>query len=228
MVFFLLFFITAPYGRHVRKGWGPTIPARFGWMIMESPAFFVIGYPVIANLPKAGAYGLFFLLMWEAHYFYRVFVYPFLLTSPKKPFPILLAGMAICFNTVNGAANGLALVDKGWIADPRLWVGVFLFVAGFGMHAYSDRVLRKLRHRGNGEYLIPQQGLFRLVSNPNYLGEMVEWIGFAVATWSLAGLAFALFTIANLLPRAVSNHKWYQRTFADYPKERKILVPGVW
>ncbi|MBN1577965.1 MAG: DUF1295 domain-containing protein [Chitinispirillaceae bacterium] len=233
--FILLFFINAPYGRYVRKGWGPAIPARFGWMIMELPAFVVIGCLVLANIPKAGAYGLFFLVMWETHYFYRVFVYPFLLTSPGKPFPLILVVFALCFNTINGAANGLALVDKGyfyaetgWMAVPRFWAGILLFTTGFVIHAHSDRVLRTLRRRGEGEYLVPHGGLFRRVSSPNYLGEMVEWTGFAIATWSLAGLAFALFTIANLLPRAISNHRWYRRTFADYPKERKILLPFVW
>jgi 3-oxo-5-alpha-steroid 4-dehydrogenase 1 len=204
-------------------------------MIMEFPAFFVIGYLVITHLPEAGVYGLFFLLMWESHYFYRVFVYPQLLTSPNKPFPLVLVAMAIIFNTINGAANGLMLVQKGvaftaatWIADPRFWTGVLLFCIGFAIHAHSDKVLRMLRRRGNGDYLVTQQGLFRFVSSPNYLGEMVEWTGFAVATWSLAGSAFAVFTVANLLPRTVSNHRWYQENFPEYPKERKRLLPRVW
>jgi len=43
-----------------------------------------------------------------------------------------------------------------------------------------------------------------------------------------AGLAFAVWTIANLAPRARSNHKWYRETFPDYPENRKALLPGVW
>jgi protein-S-isoprenylcysteine O-methyltransferase Ste14 len=202
---------------------------------MEFPAFFVIGYIVLSNLNRTGIHGLFLLLLWEAHYIYRVFVYPFLLTSPKKPFPLALVGMALVFNTINGAANGLSLIDSstvsagtGWIAEPRLWIGTVLFVAGFFMHAHSDRVLRELRRRGNGEYAIPEKGLFRYVSSPNYLGEMIEWAGFAIAAWSPAGVAFVVFTVANLLPRAVSNHRWYKQTFVDYPKERKRLLPFVW
>jgi hypothetical protein len=53
------------------------------------------------------------------------------------------------------------------------------------------------------------------------------WTGWAVATWSLAGLSFALFTAANLIPRAVSHHRWYRRTFADYPRRRKAVIPGL-
>ena len=45
--------------------------------------------------------------------------------------------------------------------------------------------------------------------------------------WSLAGLAFALYTTANLAPRAVDHHKWYRDTFPDYPTDRRALVPHV-
>jgi 3-oxo-5-alpha-steroid 4-dehydrogenase 1 len=235
IAFLFLVFINAPYGRYVRKGWGPAITARFGWMIMEFPAFFVIGYLVLTNLRKAGPFGMLFLIMWEAHYFYRVWVYPMILTSPDKPFPVLLVAFAICFNSLNGMANGMSLVDMGsfytgaqWAADPRFWTGSALFITGFGIHTHSDKVLRLLRRQGKGEYLIPQKGLFRFVSSPNYLGEIVEWTGFAIATWSAAGLAFALFTIANLLPRAISNHGWYKKTFAEYPVNRRILFPYIW
>lgn len=100
-----------------------------------------------------------------------------------------------------------------------------MFVAGFVIHAHSDTLLRHLQR---GEYVVPGGGMFRFVSSPNYFGEMVEWTGWAVATWSVAGLAFAVFTIANLLPRAVSDHRWYQKTFSEYPADRKILIPFLW
>ena len=37
ITFIYLFFVSAPYGRHIRKGWGKNISARAGWVIMESP-----------------------------------------------------------------------------------------------------------------------------------------------------------------------------------------------
>jgi steroid 5-alpha-reductase/3-oxo-5-alpha-steroid 4-dehydrogenase 1 len=56
---------------------------------------------------------------------------------------------------------------------------------------------------------------------------MLEWIGFALMTWCLPGLAFSVWTIANLAPRAWAHHRWYQDAFPDYPKERKALIPYI-
>lgn len=54
---------------------------------------------------------------------------------------------------------------------------------------------------------------------------IVEWTGFAVLTWSPAAAAFAFWTAANLVPRALANLRWYRRTFPDYPRSRRALVP---
>jgi len=72
--------------------------------------------------------------------------------------------------------------------------------------------------------------LFEYVSGANFAAEILEWIGFMVATgFSLPGFSFALCTACNLGPRAVSHHKWYKEKFQeDYPKRRKALIPFVW
>ncbi len=77
-------------------------------------------------------------------------------------------------------------------------------------------------------YQIPNGGLYKLVSCPNYLGETIEWTGYAITTNSLAGFAFAFYTFANLAPRAQHHHKWYKERFADYPANRKAYIPYLW
>lgn len=76
-------------------------------------------------------------------------------------------------------------------------------------------------------YKIPYGGMFRFVSCPNYTGEALVWCGWALLTWSLAGVSFAWFTITFLFPRARAQHQWYKATFPDYPKDRKAVVPFI-
>ncbi len=179
-------------------------------------------------------------------------MYPILIRGRKrKTFPLLLIAMAIAYNCANGYVNGYHLFisrhvyPTEWITDPRFIIGIVLFVTGLVMHIHSDAILRKLRSSASlnvrrrsgdgssreppesGVYRIPYGGMFRFVSSPNYPGEIIEWCGFALATWSTAGLSFAVFTIANLLPRAISNHRWYLKTFADYPRNRQALIPFI-
>jgi steroid 5-alpha reductase family enzyme len=149
----------------------------------------------------------------------------------EKTFPVLLVVFAIAFNSLNGYNNAAALIEAGESSDPLLsahfLIGAAIFLAGFALHFQADRTIRRLRKPGETIYRIPTGGLFRWVSSPNYLGEIIEWAGWAVMTWSSAGVAFALFTLCNLAPRAISNDRWYRERFVDYPAERRILVPGI-
>ncbi len=228
-----LLFVAAPYGRHARSGWGPSLPARLGWMGMElpSPLCFVLafgrGEHAFEALP------LLFLGLYQLHYLQRTFIFPLLMRAGGRPMPLATAAMSFAFNIANGTLNGLAVSHFGsygnaWLGDPRFLVGLVLFVAGYTINLHSDAVLRGLRGPGESGYKIPRRGLFRWVSSPNYFGEVVEWCGWALATWSAAGLAFAASTCANLAPRAISNHRWYRERFPDYPPERKAFLPGVW
>lgn len=233
--FVLLFFVSAPYGRHARKGWGPLVPAKLGWVLMEAPSplllalCFALG-PKGLGAPSAATVTL--LGLWEAHYLHRAFVYPFQLSNPK-PWPVSMVGAGAFFNVVNAGINGywlfyVAEYPASWLSDPRFAAGAVLFVAGFVVNRWSDAILRALRQPGETGYKIPRGGPWELVSSPNYLGEIMEWCGFALASWSTAGLAFAVWTVANLAPRARTNHRWYRAQFSDYPAGRKALLPFVW
>jgi len=103
-----------------------------------------------------------------------------------------------------------------------------VFFIGLAINWWADEVLRNLRAPGESGYRIPKGGLYELISCPNYFGELLEWFGFALAAWSLPGLAFAVYTAANLVPRALAHHRWYREHFPGYPSSRRALIPGVW
>ena len=146
----------------------------------------------------------------------------------------MIISRGLVFNGVNGYLNGRYLNQWGsiyatsWLLDPRFLLGMGLFGLGFGINFHSDGVLRGLRRPGESGYRIPEGGVFRLVTGANYLGEIVEWTGWAVLTWSPAGLCFALWTAANLAPRARSHHRWYRDNFPDYPGKRRVIIPYLY
>ena len=234
LVFILLYFVTAPYGRHFREGWGPSVSARASWFVMELPAMVVIALTVLFDQRRASPLALVLLGMWEMHYIYRTCLFPLLMKDTGKHFPVVLILFAAVFNSLNGYANGhflggfSLLPNGGIIPAARVGLGMALFMTGFVTHVRADAELRGLRENGDSGYKIPRGGLFDYIASPNYFGEIVEWTGWALATWSLPGLAFAVFTMANLVPRAHANRSWYLDTFPDYPRDRKRVIPFVY
>jgi hypothetical protein len=230
----VLLFIPAPYGRHQRAGWGPGVEQRLGWVIMEAPAALVFAACFMMGEYRASVVSWVFFGMWEVHYIHRSLLYPFSLCNNRKRMPMVIVGSGVVFNALNAYLNGYYLFTlsggypDSWLLDPRFIAGLALFVAGYVVNRQADHILRLIRRCDRTVYSIPHGGLYRWVSSPNYLGEIIEWTGWAIATWSLPGLAFALWTIANLAPRARSHHAWYRRRFPDYPPERKALLPGIW
>jgi steroid 5-alpha reductase family enzyme len=106
-------------------------------------------------------------------------------------------------------------------------IGLIVFALGMFINIYSDYSILKMKKEKGAGYHIPQGFLHRSVSSPNYLGEIIEWLGWAILTWSISGLVFFIWTVANLFPRAIANHQWYQTKFENYPKNRKAIIPQV-
>jgi len=228
VVFVLLLYIRAPYGRHIRRGWGPLLDNRIGWFIMESPAVLVFA-GIMIFFAELNITSILLFLLWQLHYCHRVFIYPWGLKKDKKmPWVILL--MALMFNTTNAYLNAWSIAVQAekyselWLTSPQFLLGVMIFFAGMALNKISDKQLSRLGRNGRG-YQIPYGFAYRWVSCPNYLGEIVQWTGWAIATWSLAGWVFAAWTVANLIPRALAHHRWYRQTFKNYPEERRALVP---
>jgi protein-S-isoprenylcysteine O-methyltransferase Ste14 len=227
-----LLFINAPYGRYVRQGWGPTMPARVGWVVMESPAVLLF-----IGIYAQGQYAqelapMVLLGLWQLHYINRTFIYPLRIRAGARRMPVVVALMAIVFNCLNAYINARWISHFGaypasWLSGTAFTAGAALFLGGWLINQHADRVLISLRKPGESGYGIPEGGLYRWVSSPNYLGEILTWVGWAVASWSVAGLAFAVFTTANLLPRALANHRWYRENFAAYPPSRRALIPYI-
>ena len=98
--------------------------------------------------------------------------------------------------------------------------GKFNFNKMFDSDVYFSDICKK-------HYYLPEGGLYDLVSSPNYLGEILEWSGWAIATWSMPGLLFALGAVGCIGVRSIHTHKWYKDCFEDYPKSRKALIPFI-
>jgi steroid 5-alpha-reductase/3-oxo-5-alpha-steroid 4-dehydrogenase 1 len=230
VVFVALFFVSAAYGRHTRRGWGPEMNTRLAWVLMESPSLLIMtGCLLTARHPTLAARILGWL--WVAHYAHRALIFPFRMKMAGRRTPVLIPVLGALFNCGNAYLNGrwlFAFSPGDETIGIRYIAGVALFVVGFAINYRADRTLAALRGSTGSGYRIPHGGLYRWISCPNYFGEILEWSGFALAAWSIPALSFAVWTAANLVPRARSHHRWYEAQFADYPPERKALFPGLW
>lgn len=225
--------IPAEYGRFSKKQTYFAIPARIAWCLQEMPSFLVATYFLIKSFEESVETipipNRLLLSLFIIHYFNRTFIFPLKIRG-GKPTRLLEFIMAAIFTAINGFLQGLCLtqydeykIDN--IYNIRFIFGTILWIIGFIINLHSDSILRNLRKPGESGYKIPKQGMFNYVTSANYFGEFLEWLGFAIGGNNSGGYCFAMFTLANLLPRAMQSHEWYKTKFDDYPKDRKIFFP---
>lgn len=144
--------------------------------------------------------------------------------------PLIIAALALFFNVINGLINGYYLSNTNYLEINYyvLLFGFIIFFTGLIINIRSDNKLIGLRLKNEeNKYVIPNGELFNYISCPNFFGELVEWLGFAIITVNLGSLSFFIWTFINLVPRAISHHKWYKDNFKDYPKNRKAIIPKL-
>lgn len=235
IVFVALYFVEAGYGMLFDKKWGFPISNKVAWICMEAPVFIVMFALWYGSERRFELVSLLLFLLFELHYFQRSFIFP-LLMKGKSKMPVGIMWMGIVFNILNGYMQGewifyLApqdLYTEAWLRSPQFVVGTLLFFVGMGINWHSDYIIRHLRKPGDTNHYLPKGGMFDYVTSANYFGEIVEWCGFAVLTWSASGAVFAWWTIANLVPRANAIYHKYKAMFGDELGNRKRVFPFIY
>ena len=211
------------------------IPAKAAWVFQECWSCLVPLALVSSAKPEclASLHNRVLLALFVGHYTYRTFVYPLRMRG-GKPMPVGICGLAAAFCAFNGYMQGRLWTSLSLrtLDSPRdaafFYAGVVMWFAGLCINLHSDGILRGLRKPGEDGYKIPKGGMFRFVTAANYLGEIVEWCGYALAAQHIGASAFAVFTFCNTGPRAYHHHIWFLSRFRDYPEDRRILIPFIW
>jgi 3-oxo-5-alpha-steroid 4-dehydrogenase 1 len=238
VVFVALFFVKAGYGLFTSKSWGLAINNKIAWCLMESPVFLVMLILwAFAPTDHKTITTLCCLLIFEIHYFQRSFIFPFLLKGNSK-MPLSVMFMGVFFNILNALMQGgwlfyfspASMYSSDWLLTPQFICGTIIFFIGMYINIDSDRRIRNLRKPGDTKHYMPTGGMYNYVSSANYFGEFVEWVGFALLTWSWSGAVFAVWTFANLAPRANSINKKYAEMFGEEFTSRKVkrMIPFIY
>lgn len=237
IVFISLFKVDAGYGKFFDKKWGPAINNRLGWILMESPVFVAMLLLWAFSDRRGDVARLIFLLLFELHYFQRSFIFPLLIRGRSK-MPLSIILMGVLFNTLNALMQGgwifyISAPERytsAWLTSLPFIIGTIVFAAGMFINIQSDSIIRHLRKPGDSKHYLPTGGMFKYVSSANYFGEFLEWTGFAILTWSAAGAVFALWTFANLAPRAARINERYHQEFPDQfdPAKIKKIIPFIY
>ena len=237
VVFVSLFFVDAGYGKFYDRKWGPAVNNKLGWVLMESPVFFAMLLLWFFSDRRDDLVRMAFLFLFELHYIQRSFVVPFRMRG-YSVMPISIVVMGVTFNLLNAFMQGgwifyLSPDDyygRDWLTDPRFVAGFLVFIIGMFINIQSDDIIRDLRKDGDTRHYLPKGGMFRYVTSANYFGEFLEWVGFAILTWSWAGAVFALWTFANLGPRADHIYKMYQSEFGDQLNTKRVkrMIPFIY
>lgn len=243
--FIALYYVEAGYGMLMSPKWGKTINNKLAWFLMEFPIFIAMIILWLCSPHRLEIVPIAFLLIFQSHYIQRTLIFPFLLKG-KGRMPIGIVCLGISFNILNAMMQGYWIFYVAFLPEhPALFVqagtswfyswqfilGTCLFLGGYFINLRSDYIIRHLRKDGNDtKHYFPKGFMFKYVTSANYFGELIEWLGFAILTWSISGLVFFIWTFANLVPRAHAIYKRYQKEFPQEFENKKMkrVIPFIY
>ena len=136
VVFIALQFFEAGYGYLFDRRYGPPVPNKVGWVLMESPVFVAMCVLWALSDRQWDTVPLVLFAIFQLHYFQRSFIFPMLMRGNSK-MPLGIVAMGFIFNTLNALMQGgwiffLAPQDyyADWFSKPFIYIGIAVFFAG--------------------------------------------------------------------------------------------------
>ncbi|KAI8630986.1 3-oxo-5-alpha-steroid 4-dehydrogenase-domain-containing protein [Xylariaceae sp. FL1651] len=116
----------------------------------------------------------------------------------------------------------------GLLSSPLNILGLALYVVGELCNANVHWYLSTLRKPGETARKIPNGLGFNLVTCPNYMFEIIAWIGVILVTRSPSLVVFITIGSYFMYIWAWGKEKAYRRQFGDkYKKKRSVMLPGL-
>lgn len=121
------------------------------------------------------------------------------------------------------------------------WVGLAVWILGFGIEVIADLQKNRFKANHNNAGKFIQSGLWSVVRHPNYLGEILLWVGaFIIAAPALQGWqwvailspAFVVLLLTRVsgipLLEAKAERKWGDDPeYRAYRARTPTLIPGL-
>ena len=222
----------------------------YGFSIAAIGVALAIGFNSIMGLPEWLAcillfiYGLrlggYLLIREKRSQAYRNVLNPEIERSKRMPMVAKLALWVTCgllytlmtiplfFRLYNGAE-----------ADTMLWVGLAIMFCGVLIEVIADYQKTKAKQKNSRRFV--DTGLYRIVRCPNYLGELLLWLGMLLSgvtvlqgvwQWILAILgylliAWVMFSGARRLELRQDKNYGEDPEYQEYVKKVPIIVPLI-
>lgn len=122
-------------------------------------------------------------------------------------------------------------------------IGILVFISGLTLEAVADRQKFQFNNDPKNKDKWIHQGVWKLSRHPNYLGEMLVWIGmYGVVLPSLSGalifyalispvyiISLLMFVSGVPLLEKAADKKWgSDKSYLTYKKQTPALLPKLW
>lgn len=130
-------------------------------------------------------------------------------------------------------------LKNGVKADAMLWIGLAVMICGIVLEAVADMQKTAAKKKNSRRFV--DTGLYRIVRCPNYLGELIVWLGMlltgatalhGVWQWVLALLGFLLiawvmFSGARRLEMRQDKNYGADPEYQKYVSSVPIMIPLI-
>lgn len=195
------------------------------------PVYKYFGYPAERVMHPVQTYAMYY---WCFHYAKRILETFFIHRFSHATSPLSNVFRNCCYYWTFGAVIAYFVNHPLYtpVSEKQMKIGFGLGIVCQLANFYCHILLRNLRSpEGKGGYQIPSGFLFNIVTCANYTTEIYQWLGFNIATQTVAGYTFLVVATFIMTNWALAKHRRLKKLFdgkdgrPKYPRRWVILPP---